>query len=227
MGYLRECILFLMLFMTALIYGGEKEAAIVDSLTIRSVFSGLKEPSLDILPVSTRLDMLDYYESDSIYKAKNAMEGLSELVKVNPDYLKVRISDASDLQIKILPSKKYGKVVMTIYTVGGDDKAADSELRFYNTGLQRIDGRNIMKEPALKEFFSIPKGSLTSMKEIDGMIPFPTIEFGADGETDVLTARLTSGAYMNIDDYNIIKLFLKPEVRYVWDKDRFKIEKSK
>jgi len=197
----------------------------VDSLTIRHIFSKLSEPSLDILPVSTRLDMLDYYDTDSIYRAKNSLGGYSELIKVTPGYLKLKISDASDLQIKILPSKKSGKIIMTIYTVGGDSRARDSELRFYNPALQELPGGKIIRLPKLKDFFSMPRGSLTSMKEIEQMVPFTTMEFNAEAKNSDLTAHLTVGEYINNDDYNIMKLFLKPGITYRWQGDKFKLEK--
>lgn len=217
---------FLILMISVLsVSANAKVQEAADTLTIREVFSSLKDESLDLLPVSTRLDMLDYYDADSIFKARNAMSGMSELVKVTPDYLKVKITDASNLQIKLLPLRKGGTLVMTIYTVGGDKRSADSEIKFFDSSLNPLSREKYLSGPDLKDFFSIDKGSRTNMKEIRGMVPFPTIEFTAEpGETD-MRGHLTVGEYISQDDYNILKLFLKPSITMVWKGDKYKFEK--
>ncbi|MDE6770961.1 MAG: DUF3256 family protein, partial [Muribaculaceae bacterium] len=137
-------------------------------------------------------------------------------VDVKPVYLKVQITPVSSLEIKLLPEKK-GEVVMTVYTIGGDRQASDSNVSFYDRNLKPLDTKKYFREPELKEFFDIPKGSLTTYKEIKEMIPFPTVEYSACAENDELSARLTVGEFMNIDDYNIVKLFLKPEISLRWN----------
>lgn len=188
---------------------GKKEFA------VRDLFVELQSPALEILKKTTRLDMLDYWDADSIYKATNAMEGLSWLENVTPGYLKVRVTPVSTLELKVLPVKK-GNVVMSVYTVGGESQAEDSQIDFYDEDGTPLDAGKYFTAPDLSRFFDIPKGSLTSMKEIRGMIPFPTVAYGASPDNDALSARLTVGEYMDVDNYNIIKLFLKPEVILEW-----------
>lgn len=190
----------------------------------RKVFEKIHTSALEILAPSTRLDMLDYWDVDSVYKASNAMEGLSWLENVTTDYLKVRVTSVSMFEIKILPEKK-GKVVMTVYTVGDDIQAQDSQVRFYDEKLTELPTDKYLVMPQVKDFFEIPKGSLTKMKEIEQMIPFPTIAFSANPDNDNLEARLTVSQYINEDDWNIAKLFAKPYITLQWKKDKYKVEK--
>lgn len=192
------------------------------ALTARNVFERLQTPSLELLKQTTRLDMLDYWDADSVYKAKNAMNGESWLETVTPDYLKLNITPVSTLEIKLLPAGKE-TVAMTIYTVGGEGQARDSMIEFYDLSLNPLDASLYFVEPDLKVFFDIPKGSATSMKEIREMIPFPTVEYSAAPGTDDLTGRLTVGAYMNVDDWNIARLFLRPEIVIPW-KGKYKLK---
>lgn len=192
------------------------------ALTARNVFERLQAPSLELLKQTTRLDMLDYWDADSVYKAKNAMNGQSWLEQVTPDYLKLNITPVSTLEIKLLPDKKE-TVVMTIYTVGGEGQARDSIIEFYDTSLNKLDSSRYFAEPDLKMFFDIPKGSVTSMKELREMIPFTTVEYSASPGTDSLAARLTVGEYMNLDDWNIARIFLRPEVVIPW-KGKYKLK---
>ena len=189
--------------------------------TARRVFEKLDCQALEILSPSTRLDMLDYWDADSVYKASNEMEGLSWLESLSDNYLKLRITAVSSLEIKILPCKKEN-IVMTIYTVGNSTQAQDSQIDFYDSQLEKIETSKHFDMPELKEFFEIPKGSLTSMKEIRQMIPFPTVAYSASADNDDLTARLTVEEFVNLDDWNIIKLFLKPEIKAEWKKEKYK-----
>lgn len=193
-------------------------------LNARLVFEKLQSSALEILPLSTRLDMLDYWDVDSVYKASNAMEGLSWLESVSPSYLKVRITPVSVLEIKILPAKK-DNIFMTVYTVGDNIQSQDSDIKFYDAGFNELPFDKHMEMPRVKDFFEIPKGSATKMKEIEEMIPFPTITFNANPENDNLEARLTVEKYMNQDDWNIVKLFAKPGIIMEWKKEKYKTEK--
>ena len=194
------------------------------SFTARYVYENIYCSALEILPKSTRLDMLDYWDVDSVYKASNVMEGLSWLEKVTPDYLKVRITSVSTLEIKILQGKK-DKLVMTVYTVGDNEQAQDSQIKFYDENLKELNESKFLVLPRIKDFFEIPKGSKTKMKEIEEMIPFPTIAFNANPDNSNLEARLTVSQYINQDDWNIAKLFAKPYIILEWKKDKYKIEK--
>lgn len=199
-------------------------AAESDNVSVRDAFVNIQSPAIDILKKTTRLDMLDYWDADSVYKAQNAMEGLSWLEAAGDTFLKVRVSPVSTYELKILPLKK-GKVIMGIYTVGGESQAMDSQIDFYDSNLNKLDASRYFKAPDLQAFFDIPKGALTSMKEIREMIPFPTVAYSAEEYADNVTARLTVSEYMDVDNYNIIKIFLKPQIILQWDGSRYKYKK--
>lgn len=198
-----------------------------DTISARRAFEQFPLDNLDLLQRSTRLDMLAYYDADSIYRATNAMQGISWLDTVTPDYIKVVITPVSTLQLKVLPDRKGGNIVMSVYTVGDSAAAPDSDVRFWSAQLQELDRSKLLPEPRLKDFFDIPKGCETSQKEIDAMIPFPTVEFLPSPDSDALRARLTIDRFINQDDYNIIRLFLKPEIEYEWKAPGYKLIKKK
>ena len=197
-----------------------KEAA-ESMINARYVVEKLQASSLEILPPSIRLDMLDYWDVDSVYKASNVLGGQSWIINLTENYAKLQLSPVSTLQIKILPEKKE-RVIMTIYTVGDEPQAADSEIKFYNEELQELPAAKYFKAPEVKSFFDIPRGSATKMKEIEQMIPFPTIAYNANPDNDNLQSILTVEQFVNQDDWNIAKLFLKPEVILEWKNGKYK-----
>lgn len=192
------------------------------ALTARKVFEKLQSPALEILRQSSRLDMLDYWDVDSVYVVTNALKGESYLQECTPGYLKVSVTPVSTLEIKLLPVKE-GHIVMTIYTVGGEGQAKDSRLDFYDAELRELNGNRFFTQPDLKYFFNIPKGSETSLKELREMIPFTTVEYSASPDNDNLSAKLTVADYMNVDDRNIMNLFLRPEIVMQW-KGKYKMK---
>ena len=143
---------------------------------------------------------------------------------MSPNYMKVKISKVSSLEIKILPVKK-GEIILTVYTVGDSPQAKDSELKFFDEDLNELAADKYFVMPQVKDFFEIPKGSQTSMKELEQMIPFPTIEYTANAESNNLKAILTVEEYMDIDDWNIAKMFVKPYITLDWTKDKFRYSK--
>ena len=193
-------------------------------LEAREIFKKLDVAALEILQPSARMDMLDYWDADSVYKASNAMEGLSWLDYVDENYLKVNVTKVSTFEIKILPYK-HEELVMTIYTVGAEAQSSDSQINFYDAELKQLETRKFFDDPELKDFFEIPKGSITTMKEVREMIPFPTVAYTATAESNDLQAILTVKEFLNEDDWNIIKLFLKPSITLEWKKDKYKYQK--
>ncbi len=186
------------------------------ALTARYVFERLQSPALEILSHSSRLDMLDYWDADSVYQSKNAVNGRSWLTEVTPDQLSVNITPVSTLQIKMLPVKG-GKVAMTVYTVGGDGQARDSKIDFYDpVTLRQLEGSRFFTEPDLKTFFNIPKGSSVTLSELREMIPFMTVEYTVVPGSDDISARLTSLEFIGVDEREKAKPLLRHELKAGW-----------
>lgn len=182
------------------------------AIRARDVFESIQSPALETLRHSTRLDMLDYWDADSIFKAPNEMKGESWFINVTPDYLKVQVSPVSTYEIKILPLKK-GNMVMTVYTVGTDTQARDSRIEFFDSSLAPLDGSKYFKAPQLKDFFEFPKGEASRMKEIEEIIPFTTVEYSLSPDNDTITARLTSPTFLSDESRKAVLPYLKPELK--------------
>ncbi|MCM1236560.1 MAG: DUF3256 family protein, partial [Ruminococcus flavefaciens] len=186
---------------TSGVTAGSKSAAVyaaIDTIPLaQQAFVKMDVQVLDLLDHTTRENMLDYFAADSVWQAPNEMGGLSRLDTVTNDYLKVKLTDVSTLQIKVLPMAKGDYTVMTIYTIGSENETPDSEIRFFDSGMHPLETKKMLKLPGLDEFFSIPKGCTTNMKEIRGLIPFPTVEYDAGPSTDTLTGKLTVGNYIS------------------------------
>lgn len=146
-----------LLFFSAVCAQSANEEKNTAGLTARAVFENLQSPSLEILKRTTRLDMLDYWDADSIYKAQNALGGLSWIEELTSDFAKIRISPVSTVEIKLLPYKK-DRIVMTVYTIGDESQAEDSGVDFYDTSLSPLKQKNISRFLISSVFLIFRKG---------------------------------------------------------------------
>ena len=214
---IRKLLIVLILSMVTLLPSPAKSVVSTDSITARRAFVEMPATVLDLLSKSSRLDMLDFFDVDSIYRAVNALEGFSYLEKVTPDYLKVVVTPVSTLQFKILKDKKGNELVMTIYTVGGESDAKDSDIRFFNAELEELDRSKLLKLPLLKDYFNIPRGDKTALNEIEQLVPFSTVEFEAAPASNIVTGKLTVGNFMSQEDYGIVRRYERSGISLVWD----------
>lgn len=191
-----------------------------DTISSKRAFIELTENGLDLLATSTRLDMLDYLDADSLVSVDNKLHGKSRLETVTPDFLELKLTDVSTMQIKILKQKDGKDIVMTIHTVGGEGDCAESDVMFFDAGMQPLPTGRFLPELKLADFFDL-KGYRTNIKEIEEILPFYSVAIEANKDNSELTARLTSGDAMTVEDYNLVKMFMKPEVKLAWNGKKF------
>lgn len=194
-----------------------------DTVSAGDVFVNLPLQTLDILSRSRRMDMLDYYAADSIYKAPNGMEGLSELVKVTPDFLKVKITPVTDMDVLMLRSPKKALAVV-LYTIGGDGQAADTDVTFLDDQMQPLPRKKYLEYPDVLDFFNVPDKEVK--EKIEDIVPFPTIQFTADPSSTTLNATLTVGEFLGKENYEYIKKYMKTlPLQFRWNGKKYELVK--
>lgn len=189
-------------------------------------FTDMPLSVMEMISRSKRMDMLDYYEADSIYHAPNGMEGFSYLEKVTPTYLKLSLTPVSTMSVAVLPLKN-DTIYQCIYTLGSDTQAHDSEIKFYDKNYNDLNTKIYIALPGLKSFVDASsKKKKGDIAMIEQAIPFPTITYSFDPETSILTARLTSEELIGKEGYNKVSGFLKTEICYIWNGKRYELQKS-
>lgn len=159
-------------------------------LTARRVFAEAPLEIIDMIRPTSRLDMLDYYtEADSILTVPDALGGDSRIETMTDDYMRVAVTPVSTLEIKILPHKK-DFIAMTLYTVGGDSIAEDTEVAFYDADLKPLPRDKFLKQPTPMSFFNIKDAGVTE-SDLREWIPFRTVAYTTGPGDEPLTATLT------------------------------------
>lgn len=194
-----------------------------DTLTAREAFINYPATSLELLTRSMRLDMLDYYDVDSICNIRNTMGGVSHLEMVKPDYLKVVLTDVSTLEIKILPVKG-GEVVMSIYTVGSVNQAPDSDVRFFNENMQPLETKKFFKTPELADFFNLKNNPGVTVNDIEQLVPFPSIVYNVSQDENVMSARLTVGHFLDKESKEKLQKLEKRQLIMRWNNKKWQLQ---
>lgn len=201
----------------------DKEAA--DTLTASSALVRMPAQTLDLLTTSMRLDLLDYYRADSIYRVPNAMEGLSYLHRpLTKDYVKVQVTPVTTLTIRILPHRR-DRIAVTTYTIGDSLQAADSDIRFYDSNMQELKRDKFIKLATTEDFLDFEGVDHKTRKELAALIPFPTVEYTLSPDSGELHARLTSGEFLGKETLDKITPYLRRDRVYVWTGSKFEIKK--
>lgn len=200
----------------------EAESKVV-TLKARDIFSVLQDTPLEILKKTSRLDMLDYWDADSVFDVQNATGGYSHIMEMSPSYISVQLSPVSIYEIKVLPSKK-GDVVMTIYTVGDSIQAPDSYVRFYSQDLKPVPTETYLKTPRIENYFRVLRDPIVPMSEIVQAIRFPNIAIMAAADTDMIVAGLTSLRRLSEEDRNRIEPYLRDPLVSFWDNGFFQFD---
>lgn len=193
-----------------------------NAITAREAFVRLASPSLTLLTLDMRQDLLSYYDADTLRQVPNALAGLSQLTRpVTDSYLKVRITPVSTLTIKILPHKN-DTIVATVYTIASPGQAADSQVSFYDSKMNKLSDDKYLKMAQIDEFIETPhnRQGRELKKELLSAIPYPTVEYTLTPESDDLTARLTVADYLGAETMQQLKPYLRSELVYIWKNDR-------
>ena len=191
-------------------------------LTAIEVFARIPLDVLDLLRPSTRLDMIDYYQhADSLLEVTDGLGGKTRFDAVAPDYLKVSVTPVSTLEIKILPYNKE-QIVMTLYTVGEDSIAGDTQVKFFDAELSPLDAKKIFKAPAVKDFFNLKDSDLKS-SDLAEKIHFATIAYSTGPGDTPLTATFTALSTLSSEDRDLLTPLLIPSLCADW-KNKYKFK---
>lgn len=193
------------------------------SPTIAEVFTEMPVSVLDLLDRSTRLDMLDYAAADSVYDATNLLDGVSRLRTLTDSYALVELTDVSTLQIKLLPHKKLGTVIMTLYTVGSPDKALDTGIQFFDAGFRPLKTADLFPALKTKDFFNT--ADREAVRELEARLPFPSYKMTASPFDATVAVDLTVPTDIDTADRDALLSHIAPPRVLSWNGSRFKMQK--
>lgn len=192
-------------------------------VTVCDIFAAFPDKYLAIIPPATRLDMLDYLKADSLVHVRNAYRGESWIEEYKPGYLRVHITNVSNLQIKKLHDKKCGDIFMAIYTVAADNVVPDSQILFFDSKAAQLETQKYFKLPDPKHFWITPddREGRHEHKLLQQQVPFYAIEYTVSPDTDILSGRISSISFLSEEMKREVMPMMVKEMQWQWNGRRY------
>ncbi len=183
----------------------------VDARTVRDFFIDEKGDLFIMLPRTARMDLLDYYDNGQMVAARNNLEGGSQLVAVDGNYLSITMSDVKNVQMLLTTSGK-DSVIVVIETF--DTPTKDSSIKFYDTQWNEAkNSAKLFKMPSVLDFL-LPQASQEVRQQLQDM-PFELISLSLEGDGHTtLVARHGLKQYLVDEEYAPLEKVLKPALMY-------------
>ena len=204
-------------------------SSVAEAKTIRELFADEPDDIFILLPKSTRLDMLDYFDVGKMVKVENSLSSgkkVSRLLKVTDSSIDVAVTQSSQVSMTLLTSAKADSVIAVVQTY--QVPYFDSQISFYDVDWNKLNTSKYFDAPTVKSFI-LPGTDKKIVNDILQSVKFSlisySIEQGDNGDV-TLTASLNLEGVMVKEDYDRIKDYLSKTIVYRLSNLKFKPTKQ-
>ena len=180
--------------------------------TVGDIFVASTDDALNVIPQNDRAEMLAYLrEAGRVVPTETAYGEEAVLLRATDNYLKVRMSCASQIEMLMLTHKR-DTVVLVVQTV--ETLAPDSRIMAIDTEGAPLPLERVFKEPQMKDFVRVTKGTKKKREDVLKSVRFPLISYTVNDSAMTLTARQNLKDFMSADDYAEIAPYLTDSLTF-------------
>lgn len=204
-------------------------SSVAEAKTIRELFADEPDDIFILLPKSTRLDMLDYFDVGKMVEMENSLSSgkkVSRLLKVTDSSIDVAVTQSSQVSMTLLTSAKADSVIAVVQTY--QVPYFDSQISFYDVDWNKLNTSKYFDAPTVKSFI-LPGTDKKIVNDILQSVKFSLISYSieqADNGDVTLTASLNLEGVMVKEDYDRIKDYLSKTIVYRLSNLKFKPTKQ-
>ncbi len=194
----------------------------VDASAVSNASDAFKSAPEGIFPTigsSLRLDMLDYYNGGYDNFVQNDFNEPVRIDSLTDDYIKVRVSDNSSVELTLMPLSAKDTAVVVITTL--NVPATASFVKVYHGDW--VEYSDVLPMYKLTDWFT-PQ-SPDRMDDIENLVPFIIARLTIDPATRTLTATNTLSEYFTPEDYAKLQPLMRPALKYQWKGKKFRLIK--
>lgn len=184
---------------------------------MKSLFIAMPDSLAPLLTKVNKEDFGDFLASNMKAEVKNRLGKNSEMLKLTADYLDLKMSESSEVQMKLLPVNDSVKVVCVVHIYKGP--AADSSIRFYSTQWEELPLSSYLTLPKEDAFYKAPvaeadQETYHNLRKQADMYLFVAKLSEKD---NTLLYSYTTPDYLDKDTAEKLKPFLNAEpLKYTW-----------
>ena len=184
---------------------------------MKSLFIAMPDSLAPLLTKVNKEDFGDFLASNMKAEVKNRLGKNSEMLKLTADYLDLKMSESSEVQMKLLLVNDSVKVVCVVHTYKGP--AADSNIRFYSTQWEELPLSSYLTLPKEDAFYKAPvaeadQETYYNLRKQADMYLFVAKLSEKD---NTLLYSYTTPDYLDKETAEKLKPFLNAEpLKYIW-----------
>ncbi|MGN1246050.1 MAG: DUF3256 family protein [Muribaculaceae bacterium] len=193
--------------------------AAIQARTIGDFFVSATGDALNAIPQNQRNEMLAYLrEAGRVVPTETVYGEEATLLRATDNYVKLRMSCASQIEMLMLTHKR-DTVIYMVQTVA--TPALDSRIMALDTKGNPLPLEKFFKEPQMKDFVHLPKGSKVKPDDVLKSVRFPLISYTINDSLLTITARQNLKDFMSTEDYAEIAPYLTDSITYCARGTRF------
>ena len=121
---------------------------------MKELFVAMPDTLVPLLTKVNREDFGDFLASKMKAEVRNRFGKTSEMTELTDDYLYLKMTSVSSMEMKLLPLKDSLKVICVVQTYQAP--VSDSKVRFYDTDWKPLEASRFIDLPADSLFFRTP-----------------------------------------------------------------------
>lgn len=187
-----------------------------------ALFVAMPDQYIPQLENAWRKDLVDLYRSGKQARLQNTMNGYSSLDTLTSDFLRLQVTDRSQVEMKLLPLVNNSQVLCVVTTVSGP--VPDSRINFYTTTWEPLEVSDFYK-PVDSEWFLNEDSDRQSPSFIDATsrLDIDLRKYTLSPDNLTLTEEYTTPLYLGKADQKRVEAYLKKSPKiYTWEKFHFK-----
>ncbi len=185
------------------------------AITASEAFTSAPNSVFPLLDNSTRMDMVDYFNSHMPTASQNKLSGKSRITALSDESLSFEMSSSSAYQIILLPDKE-NTIIALIETVA--TPAPDSNISFYDENWKKSE-KPLLENPDLSTWLTAEGNNDKAM--VESLVPFMLSSMSYDPVTKTLTLTNNVKQFLGEDMYSMVANCLKPALTFKWNGKRF------
>lgn len=189
---------------------------------LKSLFIALPDTLSPLLTKVNREDFGDFLSNDMKAEVKNRLGSTSEMLKMTDDYLKLKLTSVSEVEMKLLPVNDSTKVVCVVKTYKGP--VADSEISFYDTSWRELNRADYLQLPQMDRFFVVPQSAAKqdSLNDLRQNADMYLVKASLSEQEAKVSFTCTAADYLDKETAVSLRRYMHAEpIDYHWLNGRF------
>lgn len=194
----------------------------VQAQDLKALFIALPDSLSPLLTKVNREDFGDFLASNMKAEVKNRFGKPSEMTKLTADYLKLKMTTASELEMKLLPLNDSVKVICVVHTYMAP--TADSHVSFYDTAWKKLSSEDFLTLPEEDGFYrtNLSEIQTDSLRNLRMRTDMYMLKAELSEDTNTMQFVYTTPDYLDKETAKELAPYLKQTpLRYEWKKGKF------